>query len=520
MVYFLKVPKHWEYIWWSILSFITILVLLSPSYLRGTDQYWYISETNAVANGFHTGTNYLFPNSFSGNWDDPQRPFVQNRPVVYIAGLLTICTKNAVFSWKLINLFSIILTALLVRKAAELFMLKQLDNIAAKQTGILIGLLYLALPFNYWLVFQPFTTLFDTFVAAFIFLWILPHWIAAKGNLQIKWWLILLIASIIFVYERKDHLLMLILGIVTWLWARKQIISKYLLFIPVLILGVIVCAPVFPDHLIVRFPLYRFILEARKGSNNMVAFFDPYIDQYSPGELFNILIPKAIRNIKKQIVPPLQLFQFYLITNIFILFVIVGLANQGKMRRNAKLKSFCWMAFGIILSYLILIIVFQNHYRYMGSILPVIIAVGSSIFFYLFGNKYYKRRIYLFSLSVIFCLFIADAAIIVLTLRKNKQEQVQSKLLGRELNKYVNPDEPLLCEYVGGSQLVIAFMHSSAPCLYIDERFVIERSEILDDSRIKWVVTYSNSKVRAVIQNRILASYVLPRKFVLNKIKD
>jgi hypothetical protein len=388
----------------------------------------------------------------------------------------------------------------------------------ARRLGSVAGVLYLLMPFNFWLVFQPLSTIADGFFSALIFLYLFPRWLSATGGKQVVWWLLLLVASVLAVFDRKDYLLLLSLGLIAWLWSRRQLWSKYLLFIPALVFGVWLCSPLFPGHLIVKFPVYRLILESRPGTSNMVSFLNPHIGDYSMSTLIGILIPKAFHDLRIQILPQLKLLPFYYTFNILILIIILGLIG-GKDKLDRRVKNYCWLTIGMLASFFILIMGYQNHYRYMVSILPVAVAVVFLICFYLYDHyEGYGKQIRFLTIIVISLLVILDAGVTVNGLRSDKKEHREAVLLGKALNQYVKASEPLISEWTGNAQM-IGYMHRPGPCLYIDSQFVLENPGVFRDPRVDWVVTNGNSAVKQALQKRISVSYQLPEGFVLNKLK-
>lgn len=511
-------PKD-EYIWWSVLLISGAIILLCPVYLRGSDQYWYTADAASIAHGFHTGTNNLFPNSFTGNWNAPQRPFVHNRPIIYLVGMADMIIGHTVFSWRLVNTVLLLLTVGCVRKGVEWILRGNVSEGSTVRFGIIAGILYLLLPFNFWLVFQPLSTIADAFFTAFIFLYILPRWLKARGKKQIGWWILLIAVSVLAVFDRKDYLLLLILGVTAWLWGSRQLWSKYLWYVPVLILVVGLVSPLFPGHLITKFPVYRLILESRPGGgNNMVSFLDPHIGNYSLSALVRILIPKAFHNLKIQFLPELKLFPFYYVFNMILLLIIAGIVKGWKRIFNQKIKSYCWLTGGILLSFFVLILVYQNHYRYMVSLLPVMLVVAFCMVAYLY-RRYNKQqyRISLVAMLIMGMFLIMNIGLTVSGLKAAGKEQENAVMLGKELNQYVKPGEPLVSEWTGNAQ-VIGYMHQSAPCLYIDKQFVLDSSKVFDDPKVKWVVTTKNSAVQDALQDRISVTYPLAEGFVLNRI--
>lgn len=514
-----KYSVKWEYLWYGILLLTALVVLFSPDHLRGSDQYWYTADASAVAHGFHATTNDVFPNSFDGNWEAAERPFVHNRPIVYLVGFVGVLTHNVLFSWRIVNLLLLILTVMLVRSGIGFLLKDHFPPDQVKGVAILGGITYLLMPFNFWLVFQQLSSLADSFLAALIFLYIFPRWITRQKS-EWFWWLIVLIAALLFVFGRKDQLLMLILGLLLWLWARKQLMSRYVLFIPLLLVAVFVVKPLFPGHLIVKFPFYRLILESRPGvSDNMVSFMNPHIGQYNFTQLMAILIPKALYNFKLQWWPQRKLLPFYYSFNLLLFVVIGGVLAVKKIKINSHIRAYAFLSFGMLISYFIIILVYQNHYRYMVTVLPILTVVAFSIgkyaYAHLLARRTLIRSVLLSATSILLCL---DISLAIIGLRQARAEEQQANILGKKLSSYANPQMPLLSEWTSHAQ-IIGYMHRPGKCLYVDKAYILEHPELLKQPQVNWIVTAKNSALDSLIQNSSSQRFPLSEGFVLSKLK-
>jgi hypothetical protein len=250
----------------------------------------------------------------------------------------------------------------------------------------------------------------------------------------------------------------------------------------------------------------------------MVSFLDPHIGDYSFGQLIAILIPKAFDNLKTQFLPSVKLMPFYYIFDFLILLIIVGLW-RGKKKLDERLYAYCYLAVGMLVSFFILVLVYQNHYRYMVSVLPVATIVGFTVcldIYYQYKN--YQKPFRVLLIAVIGSLFILSAAITVMGQRSDKREHLEGVLLGKKLNKYVSREEPLVSEWTGHAQ-VIGYMHRPGPCLYVNDEYIRENPEILNDPAVKWVVTSKGSQLQKDIKDKVAETYLLGEGFMLNKLR-
>jgi hypothetical protein len=191
---------------WRLFFFVLItvlgMVLFSSNKPRGTDQFWHLSDAVSVAQGVYTSNNH-FPNSNLQEKDQERaRPFVQNRPFVYLAGALVKVVGDAVVAYKIINVLSVLgIFALLI-------LTLNMTNLP-KTLWPLLAAAFLAVPGFVFPLFQALPVAFDAclFLAIFYALLQTKHSLHRGLNRQAMAWNLLSAAlAVVFAFQRMDHL--------------------------------------------------------------------------------------------------------------------------------------------------------------------------------------------------------------------------------------------------------------------------------------------------------------------------
>lgn len=140
----------------------TSLVLASSSGIRGTDQFWYVSEIRSVLEG-DPRTNSLFPNLIQRSSKAlAERPFVHNTIYPYLVAPLA-RLWNPYYGAVLFNLAFTMATALLI----YLSILISGEITQIRRIGATISaLVFLFLPISFWQASQPMPEAMLAFLSA------------------------------------------------------------------------------------------------------------------------------------------------------------------------------------------------------------------------------------------------------------------------------------------------------------------------------------------------------------------
>src|SRR6478609_6791486 len=84
---------------------------------RGTDQYWSLANVERAVHGDHVlKTNNIFPAGMPDDLHNLPRPWVQNRPVVYIVIVAAFIIRNVQLSWVICNALFLLGTLVLYQR--------------------------------------------------------------------------------------------------------------------------------------------------------------------------------------------------------------------------------------------------------------------------------------------------------------------------------------------------------------------------------------------------------------------
>ena len=114
--------------------------------IRGSDQFWYVADTESLLNGEGVQTNYIRPHNVENDTTIRNQGFVHNVPQIYLAAIPGL-VLGAYNGWLFMNALFNLLTAVL------LFL--TLTRFLPEDISILAALLYLVMPLAFWHSYQP-----------------------------------------------------------------------------------------------------------------------------------------------------------------------------------------------------------------------------------------------------------------------------------------------------------------------------------------------------------------------------
>ena len=338
----------------SMLLAQLLLVYFQSNVPRGSDQFWYIVDSESVAENKFT-TNNVFPNS-RANDSDALRPFVQNRPIVYIAGHLINLGLKSVEAYKLINICSYISIIILL-----FFSLRALKiSFDASYCAVIV---FISSPLVIFSIYNPLTNLFDAALFSIcIFSFFILFDIKSKS---IEFAVYVIISAICFsllITQRSDFIMYLwgSLGVFIYKAFKIRSISiqriLFLLTFFILIHYLNSVSNYFPSHLAGDVPKYAILLNGVEGYfHNMIAFFGKNLD-------FNHLNLSEIISIKvsiflKSFISPFNLLAFLYLFLIFVPLIYKRFAIH-------KLETLEILFGVLVLLNLVVLFGFQFQYRY------------------------------------------------------------------------------------------------------------------------------------------------------------
>jgi hypothetical protein len=438
---------------------VILLTLLIPVYIilaivfspipRGSDQYWYVGNVNRVIHidGKYK-TNNIFPASLPESDKDLPRPWVQNRPVVYIVTAFAFLIGDAHRTWVILNILFLLLSVYLVYKIIK----RDVDQ-SSNLTPQLIGLLLL-FPINFYLVMQAYPDIFNELLVIALVVLLLSNvsWIAKAIGAAVLTGLL--------IYQRDNFLLLVFLLPFYFFFyetKNKRLVSGTL-FILLTLLLYYIKPMIFALHTTKPLNILSVITEVRPGRLNMVNYLYPDLPQESLSETFKILPAKAWAAISKQFSITGRDAIFYYIINLLFIPYILLMPKYKKFTITQRKVLFLGGCF--IVLYFITIILFENQYRFASVLIPFLLL---STYWYLAGFSK-KQVAYFISFALLGIFILIDIFIGV----QNRKEAISDKALISKLygiKKEIN-NKPVLIQYYTGRALLIAYGLSPNLCYY------------------------------------------------------
>ena len=143
----------------AIVLFIALVVRAAPDF-RGSDQYWYVEDVTTLVEGGPAETHEVYPFSILGEDDrfDEERPFIHDRPVLYVWAVAARLAGDVHTGIVTVNVVCALLGSLFMYLAARRFV--------GRTGALLAGLTYLYLPASFWLTSQDMSEPFSTMLIA------------------------------------------------------------------------------------------------------------------------------------------------------------------------------------------------------------------------------------------------------------------------------------------------------------------------------------------------------------------
>lgn len=418
-----------------------LLVYFQSNIPRGSDQFWYIVDSESVAENNFT-TNNVFPNSRKDDGDS-LRPFVQNRPIVYLAGYLVKMGLSPVEAYKIINVFSYFLIIILL-----FFSLRNYKT--SVNSSIIAISVFVSSPLIIFSIYNPLTNLFDaSLFSAFVF----SLFILFERKLKALGFSLCAITGAIsfslLILQRSDFLMYLwgTLGVFSYmgLKMRSKSIRQVLFLIAFFIFVhyINVAGNYFPSHLAGDVPTHSIFLTGVDGYfHNMIAFFGRNSD-FNHLNISEIVIEKVIVFFKSLFEP----LNFLALWNLFVIFAVLVYKRLVKQ----KIESM-EVLFGVLVLFnLAVLIGFQFQYRYsVFLIAPSVYIVFNN---YSIFQHYHINR---YLMPIVLILFVTVNYFVFRIVAKESNESYIFDTQVKDFNIASNSKAAVV--YNGGSSLIWSWL--------------------------------------------------------------
>lgn len=446
--------------------FIILGFLMSKTGLRGTDQYWYVEDTESLLNGQGVQSNIILSYNIKNDTIVNNRGFIHNVPPVYMAvapGLLF----GALDGWLVMNFLLTVLTSILLFLIAK----KHFDYTLA----YLLSFLYLVIPLTFWQSFQPLAEAFHALLLTSILY-------VYYFNRDIRRYFLIGLLTIILLLCRNNYVLIaLIISIVFYSEMRTKYKIIYAGLYLISILGIFyVVKLLFPD--LWNFSVYDTVITNKIGELNLA----------NSGKLVGVYFKELIKFFREQFLVRDFTFIYYLPYNIFIF----GTLLIWLLTKNRKMNVPVFLivtAFGF---HLITAVVFQNQARYLHPFYPAIM-LG---FFLQLKENYSDRKFFLmipkFILPAIIVCLMINSGITYKAIQDGKS-QANIRQTYTEIFKTIPGNESILYSSDDStySYIVHAYVLRPRNIFLLKERTYLKAAnsrKLLEQQNIKWLITRNN----------------------------
>lgn len=415
--------------------------------VRGSDQFWYVSEVRAIMEG-DPRSNSLWPHFvFSDDNYLQSRPFVHQGILPYFVGLWK-GILDPYKAWILSNLLFVLSSAVLIY--SSLYKLR-----VNKSVAIWAALLFLSLPLTFWLATQPMNESAVGFFCALL--------IRMSVSDISKYYRFTLIAFIALLgqFIVSIFIPVVIIALMCFCWMEWKAYNKKsiysILYYSLISILVLILSANFGSTL--NFDIVQIMMNGTGGSSNMNIWI-------TEGEIpFSFL--DYMSKIKDNVnvffkIDKNQIFIFpmlFLMVSNFIYFS-KKIEFKSVLRKSIKFDENV-IVLSIFLNstfiYFAIIIFHQNQFRYFNYISPAIIFVS----FYIYRN-YLVTIICKFKYLIIaaFCMLLGLCFVLSLNLRAESLEVAKNVSQIRqdaEKNGLLNSQAPVIECYRGGQSLLLAY---------------------------------------------------------------
>jgi len=381
----------------NILLFSGVLLFLLMAYLsihgpRGSDQFWYIQETETLLKiGKPISSNYYAGLYWRNGFNELNNYFIHHGLVHYVV-LPLASIFGAYAGWIATSVLSVLLgTCLLI--------LAVYNATNSYKLAIFTGIIFLFLPITIW---QSFNILQESIIAAYMCLgvWI---WERSINEVQNKF-IYNVLGGFFGAVGVFIHPIFSIwcLGWMIQLFIFKEKIYSWRLWAPLFLTTcLLVFAQIYKN---IFFPSNFFPTIGSIISNNSMTY---YYDYSVPNVTIVMIMGKILSALKSQFeINNISIIFFYPFNLLLVLF-LVSIGYRYKKDKSMALRSFILPIF-LLVGFMIMIFLHQNQFRYSIIITPIILVSTVILFNKLIENKFRGISAFCFILALLSIFIITD----------------------------------------------------------------------------------------------------------------
>lgn len=456
-----------------LLCFIVFGFLISQAGLRGSDQYWYVADTESLLNGTGVQTNNIFASNILNDSIVQNKGFIHNVPQVYMAvipGLLF----GAFNGWLIINALFSIVTAILIFYTLKKFLPFTVSS--------LIALQFLVMPLTFWQSYQPLAESFQGLLLTSI---LYVYYRDQKIN---RYYLLLLLTVLLLLCRNNYILIVPIISILFY----HEIINKNKLFYSILysilytILYTILILVLFytlksflPDTW--NFSFYDTIVTSKVGVLDASTFI----------ELVKIYFNNLVAFFSVQFFTTDYTVIFYFPFNLFV----TGTLILWLFVKNRNFNASVFLVTFSLLFLLITTIIFQNQPRYMLPFYPLVMFG----FFIQIKNSFINVSPYsLISKSLIFTIILSlliNSLITYKLMNEGKTEKSMREYYLNIYNKTIPDNESIIFCNHNYDYILQGYIFRPGNIFIGNENTYLETdrySALINKYKINWLITKNN----------------------------
>ena len=344
-----------------LIATIVITAYTAVISARGTDQFWYISDTETIAETGRNHSNLTMPGvALRENTGSPPTWFYHNGPLLYLNAFIASLTKIDPYTiWKFNNFLFFLCSALLVGLVVA--------DATNPQFGLYAFTLYALSPLNIWLAVNALQEVF------YALLFAVQLYVTLKNRDSAVGFLILLATLVVGSYSHPFFKMMALAIAVVYALDRRYLAASA---IGAALAGVVLSGPfIFPSS----FPpdLTTLIAYSVPGKSNSLWHQSDHT-LYVTVELLLQKFTSALTMQFTDLKVPILSILTYLSIPAFLLLV------HRRNHTNALLLWLCFIAFGL---YIGIVVLLQFQVRYQQIIAPVAVSI-LMVALFTFAKKY------------------------------------------------------------------------------------------------------------------------------------
>lgn len=436
---------------WLVLFILYVAAanLFSP-YPRGSDQYWNVGNADRVVNidGKYK-TNNIYPASFPENLSQLPRPWLQNRPVVYVATILTYPVRNAQRAWIILNCLLVFLSGLVLQKIIAR------DASAQPGLDLLTVLLFLVFPMNFYLSLQALPELCNQLLVLLVVSLLMDR----PGD-----YLRLSIAALVcglLIYQRDNYVLLVpLIPLYLGVFAEKgRKVRSVGLFIIITLIMFIVKSSILLSHNVKAIEFLSVVTKERYNQSTM----SPYLYANMPEQPLSRSMEVVLGRVKYAFTAQFGINKsiaiFFWMVNLLMLPYLFLLAKYRRLSPIQKRGVFLTSIF--VVTHFVTVALFQNQYRFSAVLVPLLFLC---LYWSLpFLNKPKLVRLAFIALIPIFIL--VDVFLGRQNLRDSKNEHQLVLAVQKEKKENIH-GRPVFIDFTADNPWLIGFALSPNLCYY------------------------------------------------------